>query len=417
MRLLRSLLLALVVMVTPATVFAQEDDDNQLFESAGPLGVPVGWRTLSQSCKSIGFDAEQMTTARTLYSGYRAAVRESLSKGRKGQKALEQLREGENPDWEKHNKEQHKIEDVFVKELEAHEKALMTDLRAVCSPDQEPRFSRVEQARRRELGRIFTIAPGEALDLSALLDTVKVTRTPPIEESITQWHEALDKILIERDRMIRTVMAKEAGDENFRADDKAQEEAFGQFRDLAQRIGDLNRRVATELAAMLPADKAELFTQQVRVRTFPRIYGVGKVERAITTAKARADLTAEQKQKLEEVLTKYTVDVAPVNTRWAAAADEKFRTMGKDFMAAIDFGGSSEESKEPFYVIRRERRALEEKYLSKVNEVLNEEQREEVRKVQEKAAEHEFLPEFLPDVGKDFESTVKEWSEETEDTP
>jgi hypothetical protein len=293
----------------------------------------------------------------------------------------------------------------------------MTDLRAVCSPDQEPKFVKVEQARRRELGRIFTIAPGESLDLSALLDAVKATRTPAVEEAVTQWHDTLDKVLIERDRMIRTVMAEEARNEEFHADDKAQEEAFGQFRDLAQRIGDLNRRTATELATLLPPEQAEVFTREVRVRTFPRIYGNGKVERAISTAKARADLTAEQKQKLEEVLAKYTVDVAPVNTRWAAAADEKFRTMGKDFMAAIDFGGANEESKEPFYVIRKERRALDEKYLIKVNELLNDEQQEEVRKVQEKAAEHDFLPEFLPDVGKDFESTVKEWSEETEDTP
>jgi|GEM_PF-4795252 len=414
MGLLRSLMLCVCLLMFPVTALAQEDD-NHLLEAAGPLGIPVAWRTVSQACNRIGFDSAQLATSRTLYEAYRAGVKASMAKERSALKALDKLSEGDNPDWETYSKEQDKVSQQFVKELEAHEKNLMTDLRAVCSPAQEPAFIKVEQARRREQARVFTIAPGEAIDLGALLDGLKIARTPEVDGTLAQWEDSLDKILIERDRMIRAEMAKDAeAKEGGEPDEDIDKEAFRQFRTLAQRVSDLNRRTAGELAAMLPAEQGEKFTREFRVRSFPRIFGESRVSRAVKTAQARADITPGQKLKLAEVMSTYAADAGPINTRWAAAADEKFRTMGDDFIAVMEFGGKSDESKEPFYVIRKERRALDEKYLAKVNEVLNDDQQEAVKKADEEAAEGDFLPEFLPDIGKEFESTAKEWGEEAE---
>ena len=407
-----------VLLLLPPIARAQDDEAHHLFEAAGPLSMPVSWRGLSDACRRIGFDVEQLGSAKTLYQGYRAGVRESLAKGRHAMKNLEKLNEGENPDWERFEAERNKATEQFVREIEAHERSFMTDLHALCSPAQEAQFIRVEQARRREQARVFTIAPGEALNISALLHIARATRTPEVEAAIAHWEDSLDKILVERERMIRELMkrdAQRAGAVEW--DRKEEERAFSQFRIMSQRIGDLNRRTATDIATLLPAAEADRFLQEVRVRSFPRIFGGSKVDRGLRVARARADLTREQHQKLDELSSAYQQAAEPINIRWMAAAEDKFRNMPDDPMAALGLTGESDEEreKEPFYAIRKERRALDDKFMIRIMGVLNEEQRDALAKAEEAVEEHEFLPEFLPDVGKDFEASVKQWTEEPDE--
>ncbi|HYE61068.1 MAG TPA: hypothetical protein VD997_03650 [Phycisphaerales bacterium] len=414
---LSALLLAVLVLATPAA-HAQEDEEQGIFEQAGPLALPFGWRTLSQACKQVGFDGEQLTAVRTLHQGYRSSVRDAMTKARKANEKLRPMMDGENPDWATYQKEQMRVTAEFVKNLDAAEKTLLTDVEAVCTPEQKAKFTLVERARRREQARVFTIAPGETIDPGALLDSLNVARTPEITGALTQWEETTDRILLERERLLRKIMAREVElGPDPEAQQKEMKEAFGEFRDISQRVGDLNRRTAREITALLPADAGAKFEREVRVRTFPRIWGESKVTRAVKVAKARQDISAEQKQKLDDVLAAYHAEAEPVNLRWAAAADDKFRTLTADFLESMGIGEARDEN-EPFFAIRKERRSLDDKYALKVEAVLNDDQLGEVTKAEKKYTEEnegrEFIPEFLPDLGKDFEDKVAEWKGEEE---
>ena len=93
-RLLVSCALFAVVALTPGAR-AQEGDDFMM--DAGPIGIPMTWRQVDQGATLIGFDADQVGSAKTLHQGYKASIKAARDKVKRGQEALRKKQE-EKPD-------------------------------------------------------------------------------------------------------------------------------------------------------------------------------------------------------------------------------------------------------------------------------------------------------------------------------
>ncbi len=404
---LAAALLAVVFLCAPCA-----RGQGGVMQDAGPMGLPVVWRQVGMSLKGIGFDADQISTAQVLYRGYRAAVKSAGESARQMQEKLRAEAEGKDGGWETYAKDRNKTVQAYVAKVDALEQGLKNDLKALCTPAQEERFVSVERAVLRDKSRVFAVAPGENLDLPAMLDALKVPHTEgPVADALNAWEPQLDRLLRERDTFIRSAMKMMM--ETDERDMEKMMKAFTEFRALSLRIGDLNRKVARQIETLLAEEKAEKFSRDVEERSFSRIYGPSRVTRAIATAKQHADLTPEQRAALDEIGAAYAKEAEPINRRWAKAADDTFReiTMPELMM----YGEQTDpDSAKPFVTIRNERRAADEKYYNKIKAILKENQQDAIAD-NDRRTRADDMPEFIPDVESTFKDRMKDWTGEADD--
>jgi hypothetical protein len=246
------------------------------------------------------------------------------------------------------------------------------------------------------------------VDLIAMLDAVRVDRaaSPALAEVVLQWESDVDRLLIEKDTLMRSGMRDMMGKEGQPGTADVRAKFFKDLCDIGARIGESSRRAAREAQGLLPEDKLEAFEQEIKVRCYPRIYAGSPVIAAVKAAEALGDVSAEQKSKLAELRRSYDQEARGVNGRWASAADEKQRQL-RDLLPEM-MGRPERDLKpgDPFSVASADRHSLDDRYLARVNELLTPEQRERVPASQSRAGN---IPEFLPDFESDFKAAWDEW--------
>lgn len=407
---LRCVLVAIVALAWAAPQVRAQDDEP--FDRAGPMALPVTNRTVEMCRRTLGFDAEQASAARSLYQGYRSAFGQATAKAHKGEKELMEKAQ-KSGDWGATAKERGQVAMDYVEEVLKLEKGLMDDLRALCTPAQGERFASVERARRRETGLLLALGIGERVDLVSMLETMKIDRAanPAVGELVQQWEMDVDRLLVEKEKMVRTGMKALIGREGQEDAKKDIGKFFSELSTLGGKVGETSRRAAREVQALLPEDKREAFDREIKLRCFPRIYGRSDVTSALKTAEAMKDVTAEEKTRLAEIRESYERDAQGVNARWASASEEKQRQMRDKFIEMMEMGREQEDPADPFTAARADRRALDDRYLAKIKEVLTAEQRE---KLPEPTPSHGRggVPEFLPDFEADFKSAWDGWKKD-----
>jgi hypothetical protein len=401
MRAYLSRILAVCLALVVLAPLARAQDDDSLIHEAGPFAIPYTSRDLGALCRAVGFDQEQTGSARTLHQGYRAAYRGASTKARKQMQEVEtKAREGQ--DWSEYAKKRGELTIAYVEDIRKLEAGLLDDLKALCTPAQVARFPSAERARRRETGLILALGNGERLDLASMLETLKIDRhaSPTVEELLTRWETDVDRLLQEKDKLIHEGMKATMGG----AMDADRMEKMKKFTtDLAtlcSRVGEANRRAATELQGLLPEGQRDAFAAEVKLRSFPRIYGPSVVTKAIKTAQDMKGLTGDQQAKLKELSESYQREAGPINNRWAAAAEEKQRQLVNNFMEMMQNDGGKDPA-DPFVAARKERRDLDEKYHAKIESLLTAEQKAQLPKAEPHRGD---IPEFLPD----FEAEIKD---------
>ena len=178
---------------------------------------------------------------------------------------------------------------------------------------------------------------------------------------------------------------------------------------ISARVGEVSRRAAHEAGPVLPEAKRAAFMDEVKLRCFPRIYAASPVIAAIKAAEEMKDVSAEQRTRLAELKDGYEREAATVNARWAAAAEEKLRQLPEKFLEMTQ-GGPEEDPKDSFVAARKERRDLDERYRSRVSEVLTQDQRDRLPKPENSGGHG--IPEFLPDIEADFKGEWEQWKGE-----
>jgi hypothetical protein len=401
--LLRPVLAALLLLI-PSAALAQ----MRPVAHAGPLGLPYPRRSLDHACAMLGFDPDQHAAARALYDGYRAAYRQATIDTNKADEEASK----DAADFDAAIRGSADRAFAYIEKIRALEKSLLSDVHALCTPDQAARFPAVERARRREIGLRIAFCAGEGIDLPQVLDALKLDRsTPAFTDILNRWELDADRLLIEKDRFIlssiKGLMGGGFGEDPEARMKKLQEFVTGLMK-VSGQVRDTNRRAIREIEPLLTEAQLDDFRDRINLLTFPRIWGPAPVEKSIDAALRLGDLSPEQRPQVQAIRDDASRLLPPIKARMAAAA-ETMQARLADNMIAMSESDHEDES-EPFYAIRREKRAIEEKLRERLDAALTQEQRGRIPKDEDGHGGREA--EFFPDFGEKFEKDFEEWAAE-----
>lgn len=367
------------------------------FDEAGPLATPLPARSLNEYCRMLGLDADQTAAAGELHKGYRAAFLAATARAHKDSEA------GADDGAPGHRMT---IAQRYVDEVRGLEQQLLNDLKAMCSEGQAAAFPRVERARRRSVGSRISFAAGDGIDMVMLAERLKLPNSPELEEVLLRWEQAVDRVEVERDKLILGVFRTVASDPEAQDDEARIRDFFRELHAVSVRGRDLNRRALREITPLLSAEAAEKLAAEFSRRSFPRIYADSDAERALKAAAGLADLSAEQKEQVQSLAAAYKREAGPINDRWAHASEEKQGEFANDFRNFEP----PHSANDPFAAAKAERLALDERTIEKLGRILSDEQR---AKLPEPTRQNHGPPEYMPDLGERIEGDWEEFAGET----
>ena len=389
---------------------AAHAQDN-IAEGAGPLAQPVSAKSLERIGAALKLDGDQKALVRTLYSGYRVALKQASDQGDKELKSIfEKAQEGDaGPGLG--GKERVRIIKAFVEQAKKLEHSFMDDVKAILTPDQVARFDRAEHARRRETGYRFSFVSGEGVDVLQILSDLKIDRdaSPELREAADQYEVEADRLMIAKAKMLDEVFEQMEKIEGGEPDPKLIEKMLTDFFGTGTKLRDMNRAHARKIAPLVPADKQVAFEREIKELSFPRVYAESPAIKTIKAAQDIPGLSAGQKSELASVLESYSREAEGANSRWAAAIEDKQSKIPGHFMEMMMAGEEGEKADDPLKQARDARKALDDRIVARVQQVLKADQREKLPKFEDEGG---HKPEWEPDF--DERGTWDDWKKEDE---
>lgn len=339
------------------------DGEGRMFEPG------VTTRDLERYAKFLDLTLDQVEAAKSLLEGYQIEIDKVAKEARdKVEQVREEFRESRDPSvWQNMGTAMMALHERRQK----LDKGLLEDVKLTLTEDQQMRWPVVERMRRREatLGR--GILTGETLDVVKLVEDSKIdaAREAELAPIIERYQEELDRVLVERNEIYEDGMSR--GMTMFRSGDMtSMQEIWTKAREAGAKVRDVNRRFARQVEGLLSEEEKQAFAKRVRERSFPEVFRQPYPERAADLAKGFEDLTAEQREQLENVVASYARQAATLNDRWVKAIEETEMTVSiADLMARGMRGGD-----DPISQARSARRELDRKGAERVKAVLTPEQ-------------------------------------------
>jgi hypothetical protein len=269
----------------------------------------------------------------------------------------------------------------FSEKAKAAEASLFADARSLLTEGQEAQWPKVERMRRRELAARLSVVSGDTVDLTEIVNGLKVTVEGPLAE-------ALDDYETEADRAIQGhLRISESSNTQFEPGRTLQMEELqkqmAESREAALKRKDVNQRHARKIEPMLPEEKRPEFRDALKRQSFPQVYRQSQASKWIEAASKMSDLSSEQREQITTLRDQYQRDLKSANEAWAAAI-EKTEAEPQNGGTMAGPGGTmmvmmGDENQE-LAAARKARRELDEKAREKVKSVLTPEQQETLPK-------------------------------------
>ncbi|MBS0196667.1 MAG: hypothetical protein JSR77_07905 [Planctomycetes bacterium] len=372
----------------------------QVAQEAGPLVAPVMRSEMDRYAAMLGLDAGQKASLLELFRGYRVALRDAQ---KQGNEAVERANKADGKD-----RSQAKWDAVtaYVAKAETLEKSLFEDAAALAGPAKSAEFQRVERARVREVGLKFSFAAGERLDLVRICEEIGVRRTPELGEVLDEYEQRLDRAIADKRRVFKEIF-KKVGEAEVKGDSPDHEVLDSFLKSVAEKsyvIRDVNRETTRRVEGFMSDSDREKFGRLVLQRSFPRVYGVGPVEKMLAAAMKLDSLSAEQRKELESFGEAYARDAVGVNKRLADAVEAKQRTVAEKGEAAL-MTMDREDVQDPLTMARAERTKLDAGWKERISKTLNESQQKDIAKAAVNEQEGRGSP--IEDILFDFETDIR----------
>ncbi|MBL9001187.1 MAG: hypothetical protein JNK25_08625 [Phycisphaerae bacterium] len=352
-------------------------------------------RGLDAYAKLLGLDKEQKETAMTLLEGNQTATRAAMKEFQSKMEALAEKARDEG--FGVYQKDMPAISREMATKFEGLEKGFFDDLKSILTPDQVEKWPSVERYRRREQAMRFGFVSGAAVDLIAVVE-----RTGTRPAGNTEFDETLERYELDVDRMLQNFerQAKDAQKDVLEGgamfDMQKIQGMMKSMYEGAKEVRDTNRVYARQLAGLMPEEGRAKFEAEVQRRSFPRVYRPSHTTKSLDAALKFADLTPEQKESVSALRESYQRDLAPINTRWARATEEKEDKSGGSMMVMMEgfMGGAGPD--DPVKQARDARKDLDDKALAKLSDILTPAQKS--RLPEKKSAPMNPMADFMPDL-------------------
>jgi hypothetical protein len=368
---------ASIVQAQPMTISVVRGSE------AGPASGSnvISKRSVEKYAQAVAMSDDQKAAALALHEGYEADTTDAR-KTFMGVMSEAQRAAQDNDDHSMFMEKVPKARKEYTDKLVELEKRYFSDVKMLLTPDQEPNWVKVERIRRRET-QLRGMMSGESVDL---IEVVKGLKPEPAV--LTTLNEPLGEYEIDLDRALQakeTIPEPEFKPGEF--DMTKMQEAAAKQREAGTRVKEVNERHARRIKELLPDALRDKFDEAVKKETFPRIYRPSRVSKMMESATKLGDLTADQKQQIQDLRTQYDRDVTPINDRWASATSEAEKKGDDNAMPLggggfIRFGGPDEKDDSPVGQARKARTELDGRMHKRLESILSKEQFEKLPKEQ-----------------------------------
>lgn len=345
-----ALVVGLVSLAGAATVAMAQPGGGGFRQGLAPA---VSSRSLDKYAKMLDMTDDQKEAARTLFEGYQdQTTREREKLQAKMDDVRQKFRDTRDPSvWQSMGDTMTK----FREESKRADAAFFDDVKSVLTPAQIEKWPEVERANRREVVMRRGFISGERVNLFDVVDQLKfspetMTQVAPI---LKDYDEQLDRALIAREAITEEGFTKF---QQLRAsgDMKAMQDFMDKGREAANRVKEMNKKFARAIADVISEDQQAAFNSEVRKRTYPDVYRDTAADREIAAAVGFADLSPEQREKLQSLKDGYARSLAPLQQRMTDAQEETEQKITAAEMMNRFRGGQDG----PMEGLRRERREL-----------------------------------------------------------
>ncbi len=357
----------------------------------GPGGAGViGKRSLDRYEEILGLSDTQREAAGAIHDAYMASVQQERDKLKTEMDDLRSVGE----DAGDRSAFMEKLPEVMRKHQEkmaSLEKGFLNDLHALVSEDQEPKWLRVERARRREVGLRGVGVSGAGVDLVEVVRALKLDagEAKPLADVMDAYEVEIDRALQDRPKGQEALFTPGKP-----IDLEAMQKNAKLEREFGAKIAGINERSQRQIEALLTDEKRATFAQTIKERTYPRVYRPSRVLRQIDAALGMSEVDEGQKSELRAIRDAYAREVSKANDAWAAAIaeDEKTGDAGGGFVGVgggvMHFRMGDEPG--PVKDARDARKGVDDKYAERLKGLLKPEQLTKAKKAADtKAPEDE----------------------------
>jgi hypothetical protein len=370
-----------LVFLAPHQLLGQAE--AQGFRNMMDDGGSITRTGFKEYAKILGLDQDQTAAAEALLDGYLTAQKDTSAQMRRAIDAARNQADaaggggngggqgGGGAGWQASAK----VAQEYMTKAETLRNGFMDDVKALLTPEQTDRWPKVERYRRRQDLLRAAFVSGQSVDLIDVAKTMKlpVDGNPAMAETLDNYEVEMDRALVEGERLMKEMRDSMGGGQG---GFEKMREMMGRAMDQSKAIRDVNSKYARVLGGMLPEDKVPAFQDEVRKRSFPRVFRQPYVGKAIDAANGFADLDQSQREQLAAIKASYEREAAPLNDRWIKTIqdDEASNTMpwGR---GGTGGGGGRGNSDTPQGKAAQERRDLDTKTEEQVRAILTTAQR------------------------------------------
>jgi hypothetical protein len=337
--------------------------------------APVSKRSIETYAALLGMDKEQKEAALALQEGYKSSFSNLTAQMQKAFKEMGEKAQ-DTQDYTVFSKEAPKIGKEFGEKMEKLEKGFFEDVKTLLSEQQQERWPRVERARRRETGLRFGFVSGQNLDLIKILGAigVKTDASPELAQQVERYELDMDKGLQAMERWGKEQQAKQGEIDPMHFDMGKMQDMMKQLGEMAKQMRDVNRQYTRTLAPLLPADKQAKFEDEIKRKSFPRVYRESYASKALAEAANFADLDATQRDSIAALKSTYERDLDAANRKWAAAIEEREEKAGGSIMAMMGGLMGNRDGSDAIGDARKARKELDERTKDRLVTLLREDQ-------------------------------------------
>ncbi len=271
-------------------------------------------------------DAEQLDAARQLQQAYVAELAKLGEKVREitdaAREEFRQTRDGSV--W----RDLRGVVEKFSEQRDALTASTLSDLRLLLTPEQDARWTDVEQFRRRRHDLVQGASlSGEGVDLIALTEGAEIPEASraAVDTLLAQYAGELDRAILERDRARTKLSDAQAAEEAGRGD-LSREDAqrfFEDIKDKGAAIRDLNRRYVRQIESEVGGDSSVRIEVAFQQASFPRVFSKSATEKAFEAALQMTDLGADRLDQIKAAQAAYLRDRAAANQKIAEAIEQQ----------------------------------------------------------------------------------------------